>query len=301
MLWLTVAVSAYFLFALVALVDKHLLSGRPNPKIYSFYVGLLSVLVLVLAPFVGFFIPDAWTILLSLLAGFVFIFALFGYYSALKFFEVSTIVPVIGGLTPLFAFGLIYLLPYENLFLPRWYFLSFILIVSGSVLAVFRNKKILFFSSFKISALAAFLFALSFVLAKYVYLNQPFWNGFIWMRMGSLLTAFAFLGTEEVRKEVFGRQDSFREKTGIIFLVNQGLGAAASILQNWAIALAGLIFLPIINALQGLQYIFLFLLTVFFSLRFPEILRENISKKIIVQKIVAIIFICLGLVILALK
>jgi len=52
--WLTLIILAYFLFAIVALGDKYLLKGPPNPKIYTFYVGVLGILALFLIPFVGF-------------------------------------------------------------------------------------------------------------------------------------------------------------------------------------------------------------------------------------------------------
>jgi len=72
------------------------------------------------------------------------------------------------------------------------------------------------------------------------------------------------------------------------------VGAGAFILQNWAIALAGLAYLSIINALQGVQYVFLFILT-------GLILKEGLSKKVILQKFFAIILIGIGLVFLALN
>ena len=70
--------------------------------------------------------------------------------------------------------------------------------------------------------------------------------------------------------------------------------------QNWAIFLAPLAFLAIINALQGVQYVFLLIFAVLLSLKFPQILKEEISREIIFQKVVAILLIGGGLVILAL-
>lgn len=75
MLWLTVTISAYFLLAIVALIDKYLISGPiPNPKVYAFYVGILGILALFLFP-LGFLVPNSLDIILSLLAGALYIFA----------------------------------------------------------------------------------------------------------------------------------------------------------------------------------------------------------------------------------
>ena len=108
MLWLIVIIVAYFLFAIVALGDKYLLAGPPNPKSYSFYVGVLGGLVLVLIPFVGFSIPAFYQVLFCFLAGAMFIFALLGMFEGLEKFEASRIIPAVGGILPLFTFLLVY-------------------------------------------------------------------------------------------------------------------------------------------------------------------------------------------------
>jgi len=294
--WLIVTISAYFLFAITALGDKYLLAGPPNPKSYSFYVGILGILVLFLIPFVGFSIPETTQIILSLLAGSIFIFALFGLYTGLENFEASRIVPAIGGLLPLFTFGLIFLFSGEKEMLSLWKIFTFILLIIGSILITFEREKLITLKSLKISALAALLFALSFVLTKYVYLAQPFWSGFIWMRIGGFLTAFCFLFTKEVKREIFQRKFTFQKKTGTIFLANQAVGGGAFLLQNWAITLVPLVFLPFVNALEGTKYLFLLIFTVFLSLKFPQFLKEKISRKILFQKIIAILLIGAGLI-----
>jgi hypothetical protein len=77
------------------------------------------------------------------------------------------------------------------------------------------------------------------------------------------------------------------------------MGALANILQNWAIALSPLVYVSLINALQGIQYAFLLIFTVFISLKFPKILKEEIKSQILIQKIFAIFLIIIGLAILS--
>ena len=77
------------------------------------------------------------------------------------------------------------------------------------------------------------------------------------------------------------------------------MGAGASILQNWAIFLAPLVYVAIINALQGINYAFLLVFIIFLSLKFPKILKEEVSREILFQKIIAILLIGGGLVLLA--
>lgn len=300
MTWLLAIIFAYFLFALVNLGDKYLLAGPPNPKSYSFYTGILGILVLLLIPFVGFTIPGIYQIILSLLAGAIFIFALLGFFTGLEHFEASRIVPAIGGLLPLFTFGLVFLFSCGKEQLSFYEILAFILLLAGSVLVTFEKGKSITSKSLQISVISAFLFALAFVLTKYVYLAQPFWSGFIWMRIGGFLVALSLIFTKEVKREIFERKFTFQKKTGIFFLFNQTIGGGAFILQNWAISLVPLGFLVFISALEGIKYVFLLIFAILLSFKFPKILKEKISRKVIFQKIAAILLIGGGLALLTL-
>lgn len=287
-LWLIIIILAYFLFALVSLADKYILIGPPQAKTYAFYVGILGALVLLLIPFVGFSVPGLLEILFCLLAGALFIFSLLGLYQGLEHFEASRVIPAIGGFLPVFTLILTYFFSGELGKIS-----AFIPLVLGSVLISIEPGQKVSFGSLKISVITAFLFSLTFVLSKYVYTMQPFWNGFIWIRIGAFVTALFFIFTKEIRKEILKKQFLFDKKTRTIFLTNQAVGGGAFVLQNWAISLAPLVYLSVINALQGIQYVFLFLLALLF-------LKEGLSKKIIAQKFFAILLIGIGLVILTL-
>jgi len=315
MLWLIVTISFYFILAAVFLIDKYLLtSSIPNPKFYTFYVGALGIFVLIFIPFVGFYVPSFFQIILAILAGAIYIYALFWFYKSLQLFEASRVVPAISGLVPLFTFFLVYISSSGKEVLPAFGVIAFILLVLGSVLMAMEREKFINLKSLKISLICAFLLSLSFTLSKYVYLNQSFWNGFIWIKFGGVIMGFCFfLFTKDIREKFLKIKNNFGKekissmvaqknfKTPIIFLSNQTAGAGANILQNWAFALAPLAYIAVINALQGVQYVFLLILTVLISLKFPKILKEEISRKILIQKIFAILLIVGGLVILSLK
>src|SRR4030042_2893583 len=176
MLWLIIAILSYFLFAIVSLGDKHFLTGPPNPKNYSFYVGILGGLVFILIPFVGFSVPDIYLILLCFLAGAVYIFALLGLYEGLEKFEASRIIPAIGAVSPIFIFILIFFFTGgEKIFSPKE-IIAFILLISGGFYITREKESKVSFNSLKISILAAFLFALFFFLTKYIYIMLPFWT-----------------------------------------------------------------------------------------------------------------------------
>ncbi|MCK4781602.1 DMT family transporter [Candidatus Parcubacteria bacterium] len=300
MLWIIIAIISYLLFAVVALVDKYLLRGPiPGPHIYSFYVGIFGIFTLALIPFGFLSVPGFEQIVLALFAGAVSIFALFVFYSALQRFEVSRVVPAIGGILPLFTLVLVFIFSRGKEALGFFEILAFIFLISGTVLITLKKEKSITLKSIQLSVLAAFLFSLTFVLSKFVYISQPFWSGFIWMRIGGLLAGVCFLFTKQVRIELFTKKTSFKQKTAKIFLGNQVLGGSAFILQNWAIALVPLGFLAFVNALEGIKYVFLLIFIIFLSSMFPQVLKEEISRKIIFQKLLAILLIIIGLILLA--
>jgi len=302
-MWLLITISFYFILAVVFLVDKYLLTGSiANPKVYTFYVGTLGVVVLVLIPFVNFSVPAFNQIILALLAGAIFIYALFWFYKALSLFEASRVVPAVGGLTPLFTFGLVYIFSFGKETLSLLEITTFVLLIIGSFLMVAEKEKFINLKSLKISAICAFLLSLSSVLLKYVYLVQPFWSGFIWTKIGGFLMALCFLVlSKEIKEEIFQKKLSLKQKTMGIFITNQAAGGGANILQNWAFSLAPLAYIAIINALQGIQYIFLLIFTILLSLKFPRILKEEISRGILLQKISAILLIGAGFILLVFK
>jgi drug/metabolite transporter (DMT)-like permease len=302
MLWLIITILAYLLFAFVTLGDRYLLLGPPNPKSYCFYVGLLGGLVLILIPFVGFSIPSYYDIIFCLVAGAMYILAILTMYEGLERYEVSRIIPAIGGFVPIFTLLITYFFFKESLSFIN--LIAFILLVLGSVIITYDPLKKVPFKSLKLSILAAILLSVAFVMSKYAYIRLDFWVGFIWIRIGVFTSSIFFLFNKGVRSDVFAKKAGFNLKTGIFFIFNQVLGAGAFILQNWGIALASLAFLPFINALQGLQYLFLFILTILMSVFLPKWsqkigLKEIINKRIVLQKSFAIVLILIGLIILS--
>lgn len=301
-MWLLVTVLSYLFLAIAAFGDKFLISGSiTSPKVYSFYVGALSIFVVFLIPF-GFYVPPVQQIILALLAGALFMLGLYIYYSLMKEFEISRIAPSIGGFIPILTLLLTFALSKQPLAISQKDILSFILLILGSVLIITTKLKNILGKAFVYSLGTAFYFSIYFVLSKFVYEDLKFVNGFIWIRLGGFLIALFFLFFKEVRKQLsFSPGQGKGIKTTALFLGNQAVGALGSITQSLAISLAPLVFVAFISALQGVQYIFLFLFTVLFSIKLPHLLKEEISKKIIYQKIVSIILIIGGFIILAVK
>lgn len=308
MLWLILAIVAYLILAVVSLVDEALVTGNLlRPKVYAFYVGIGSGLVLFLIPF-GFSIPGLQTIAIALVSGIVSVFALLSMYEALRLFEVSRIIPAVGGIMPIFTLGLTYLFAWqkgmvsESLGLKA--IISFVLLLLGSIFITYENRKAFYLKSLLFSALTAFLFALTFVTTKLVYLDLTFLSGFIWIRLGAFTAGLSFLAFKEVRINLFKRKRKpavKRKKTALMFFSGQILGGGAVFLQNIAIYLVPPIFLAFVNALEGIRYAFLLILVWVFYSRFPKLLEERPTRAKVVQKVFCILLIVVGIILLTLR
>jgi len=139
---------------------------------------------------------------------------------------------------------------------------------------------------------AALFFAGSYVLTKFVFTEQPFISGFVWIRMGGILGAILLILWPGGWQEVIKASKSVKAKTGGLVVFSKSLSAGAFILLNYAIFLGSVI---LVNALQGIQYVFLLIIALFLSRKFPQIIKEQISDTIVIQKIIAILLIGLGL------
>ena len=126
--------------------------------------------------------------------------------------------------------------------------------------------------------------------------NQEFFSAFIWIRGGSFIFVLLLLFHYRSRKEIFKNIKGLNSKKGSIFIANQGLAAGGFLMQNYAISLTSV---ALVNALQGVQYVFIIIIGVIATLFYPKFLTENISKPIIIQKIIAVLLIAFGLYLIA--
>jgi len=305
-MWIFAGIVAYFLQSIVSLFDKFLLKQLiPKPVVYAFYVSVLSiigVLFFIFDPRV----PSAPVLIAGLFSGAVHVYALIAYYSALREGEASRVVPLLGGMVSIFTFLLAWMFLGEKLN-PNQIF-AFVAIVAGGYLLASEHaishtaiplhtlalRRILFFV-----LIGALLFASANVLIKFVYTLHAFTGGFALRALGAFLGGMTLLVIAKTRTQIF---ESFRvpnrTKGGIIFLAGQATAAVSFIALNYAFSIGSV---TLVSALAGVQYAFIFLFTVFLSILFPKIIKENISFPVLIQKSAGIFLIVAGIFLLFLK
>ncbi len=291
--WLIIVSAGHILNACAFIIDKYLLTQSiPKPRLYSFYIGMLGALALVLIPFGVHMLPFG-LLLISLVSGALFVLALYAFFVALKQGEASRIPVIVGSLSPV----LIFLLSRQYLheLLNTKQIVALVLIIGGGLLISFTKGKGWKLKGFGMSLLAALLFSASYTTAKYVFNGTDFLSGFVWMRVGGVLMALTYYMFASTRLALAHPSESKKKGTPLIFLMGQILGALGFVLINYSLSLTSP---TLVNALQSLQYAFLFCVTIFLSLVYPRILKEKITLPIFLQKTIALGIIGVGIIVL---
>jgi drug/metabolite transporter (DMT)-like permease len=292
--WFFIALAAYLLLAATGIMDKFLVSKVVRqPIVYAFYTAATGPISLLLAPF-GMRWLSGVEYVAAFVSGVSLICAIYFLYSAFGQASVSRVIPVQGGLVPFFTLIFAYLLLGERLSMVQNF--AFIFLVFGAVLITVRKEH----GSWKLkalrdSALAAMFMALSSVMTKYVFEHSNFISGMVWTRLGFIFVAMAIIAFKKNRDLIFKAPKEAGAKNVGLYYSSRVTGSVAGFLQNYAVSLGSV---TIVNALQGMQFVFLLALTTFFSFKYPKVLKEKISANIIALKITAIILITCGLVLL---
>lgn len=262
--WLGLAIGAQFINAVSVIIDRHIVVRAEHigrPIVYAFYVSLMSGFVVVIAPFGLIGMPTPYVLAVSLAQAFAFVGAIFFLYSALKVARASDVAPVVGAvsaLTSLIIAGAFIDGDITTSLLP-----ATVLLVAGTALIShfhFRGH------AFRYSLVAGALFGLTIVLAKLVYLETSFLDGFFWTRTMSIAAAGSLLLVPAWRNAILhgGKHSSKGAKALVVG--NKVLAGVAGVMTALAVSMGSV---SIVNALAGLQFVFLFALALLFAEKMP--------------------------------
>lgn len=300
--YIIIALVGYFFLALAQVLDKFLLSDRiPKPAVYAFYVAMLSLASLLLAPF-GFYLQDYWLLAASLVSGALYIYAILFLYRAIKLNEVSRVASLVGSFIVLASLLADTIWAGAPMTVADFGGIFFLLI--GGFLISFdlpiKSRRV--FRGFGDTLISGLLFAIAYVIFKYVYQNDIFINGFIWTRMGLVAGGLSLLFVSAWRQEIrasFGGMKKNKKRnltTGMIFVGNKILGGSHSILIQYAIYLGSV---AVVNALNSVHFVFVLALASLGSLKYPQLFGEKLFFWDWTQKIAAIILIGMGIVLVS--
>jgi len=301
MTYLYIALVAQILNALVVLLDKYLIASKSvsRPMVYAFYISALSsvtILLLLLGQTFGviggeyfgkILLPTMNVVRLSLAVAATQITSILFLYKSLTRSDASDVAPVLGAVAASSSLFFGFLILGDRL---KDHFLTgFLLLVIG--MALMSYFRFSWRSLFNVLISGIFL-GVSSVLAKTLFLETNFIDGFFWSRIGTVLIALFFLISASNRKAILENfvASSFRVK--YLVLGNRILAGLAFLLVFYAINLGNV---SIVNAISGIQFAILFVFALIFTKKFPNYFYESVNKKVtIAQKVLATTLIMAG-------
>ena len=294
-------VGAYLLISFTALTDKFILTkALPHPVVYAFFISTLGLAAFILIPF-GFVLPPLAELGSSLVAGATYTLAILCLYRALQHSEASRAFATAGSLGAVLTFLLSFLVLGERLAAVQ--IIAFgLLVIGGIAISWERSASSPSRAGLWFAVLTAIAFGVSYTAAKDVYNQHGFISGFVLIRVFAFLAALPLLiprRNRQLLRQSTGQKTPLRRRSFQLALFGGQLASGLGfLLLNYVISLTSA---AIALAAQGLQYGFLFVAAIFLSRRFPKIMRENITRPVIVQKLAALGLISLGLVLLAMN
>lgn len=287
MLWLYIALTAYLIDAVAFIIDKYLLSSPiPRPFAYAFWVAIMSSIVVVLLPF-GVFWISPFYFLVAFISGAAFFAGLIFLYKSVKLTDVSVAATNAGVLAAIFTYILSFFILKDRLLFSND--IAFILLVIGIFFLGKVEKGV-----FKHSLLAGLFFGLSFVLLKWSFNNANFINGIFWTRVGFVGAGLSSLIFSSARKEIGASFKKVSYSSKFLFILSKITAGAGFLLLYYSIKLGDV---SLVSALLGTQFVFIFVLALLLRNKVAGI-AENVSGKILLNKLLGIGFILCGFLVL---
>lgn len=305
-LWIWLAVGAQFIEAAVKLIDKYIVSSDkalPRPFVYAFYTCLFTggwIAVFLFGAIPNGFIqglpipsladvetPTLSLFSLSLVAGYTLFVALVSLFKALRHGDASDVVPVVGAVSATSSFLLSFL------FLGTRLTPNFAIGVFLLALGTFLVSHLRFNWQTAITSIhSGIFFGIHFVALKGIFNETTFDNGFFWSRIGLLTVALSLLLVPRYVQKITEQTKATSKRGGMLVLGAKMLAAFSTLLILKATELGDV---SVVQALGGLQFIFILLFGIFLGRKTPIACGENITCNTdIYHKAIFVAIITLG-------
>jgi len=290
--WVLLAALSQLINAGIVFIDKYVLAHKQalgKPIVYAFYISILSGVVIVVAPF-GVSLPSQTVVILSLVSAGTFMASIYCLYTALKEGHASDIMPVVGSVSAIATA----LLAYQWLThdLPRGLVPAITFMVVGMLLI--SHYRLTWRQRIYI-VIAGIFFGITAFLTKLIFTETDFLNGFFWSRMGNVAAALALIAIPANRHAIFGGYKHSSGGTKWLVISNKTLSGIAAALTLFATSLGSV---SVVQALAGLQFVFLIVIAYLFSSHFPKVFSGELERNGLSHKIAGIVAIVIGLALL---
>jgi len=300
--WFFIALGAPFLWAIVNIADQYLVSKYSQKEKERSSGGLVlfsSLIGIFIAIGIAIFTPNILNIIfldkiLLILAGGLSIVWIILYLYAIEIENISVIVPWF--LTvPIFGYILGYIFLGETLTFHQ--ILGSLIIFVGLILIsidFFEKKEkrgvkkqiIIYMLS------ASILVAISGIIFKYVTIEGNFWVSSFWEYVGlGGVGLILYMFVPKYRNEFMHMNRTGGRKIFFVNIASELMTIFGNLLTNFALLLAPVAMVYLVGSFQPAIVLILTIIGTKFC---PHIIKENISHKILIQKIISIIVMIIG-------
>jgi len=306
--WILLATLGQFINAVVAIFDKYIVSDEnalPKPFVYAFYsclfTGFWGLIYLIgyipgltelgIPSFDNVQSPTLQVVAMSFLAAYTFFIALVSMYDALKRADASSTMPIIGSVSALSSFGLSYL--FLDASLNDNFIVGVVLLSVGTLLVAQTLPKISVVLQVFHSGL---FFALHYITMKGLFLETSFDDGFFWSRLAFVLFTLSLLLVPAYLQKVTKQTKETSKRTGFIVIIAKALAGIAAFMLLKATDLGEV---SVVQALDGLRYVFILILSILFAHWLPETaIDKDVRPKVFLRKMLYIVVILTGFIVL---
>ncbi len=292
--YIPIALLSYFLNSIAVTVDKFLLSKNiPDPLIYVFYFCVIGLFVSLGIPFTH--LPSSEIIILGSISTLLWTIGAYFMFKALKSGQVQRVIPIIGTVTPLTL--LILASGTNSISLKQE--LAIIILIMGLVILTFKDwKGKLSWQELYLEIASGVLFALAYYLLRLAFLKEDFFTTLVWSKPILIPVGIGFLLIPNLRNRIIPilRPNGSIQKGAPLFAFGQICAGISEILLTYSISLANP---ALVNALQGVKYVYLLIFSLILGKKYPQIFQNKLQGISLTGQILGIGLIGLGLYILA--
>ena len=302
MQWFFIALGAPFLWAMVNIFDQYLVDRYSTGTRGSGGLVLFSSLIgIVVAGTIGIFTPGVFNIplldkVLLVTTGGLTIAWVILYLFTLEIEEISSVVPWFLTI-PIFGYMLGYVFLGETLTTQQQ--LGSLVTMLGVLLISIdfskQNKGFKWRPALYMMG-ACIMLAVSGIIFKYVTIGENFWISSFWEYAGlGLFGVLIYMFVPKYRNEFKLMNKEGGRNILALNITSELMTIMGNLLTNYAILLAPITMVYLVGSFQPALVL---ILTIFTTKFFPNILKEDISKSVLIYKWLAIGIMLVGSVIL---
>lgn len=296
---------ASFLWGITNHIDKFLITGIEESKnsikillVFSTFIAgiVLTPIWLILSHFT---VSISFISLISVLfASLIYVIATIFYFKAIERNDASIVV-IMFQMIPVFSYILALILFKENLTI-RQIVGSIIIILSAIIISFDFNEKNnrKKFKALLFMTLSSLCYSIYFILFDIGIRNSSYYSCAFWYQIGFLIIGLILLLLKKYRIPFVNAIKKNGKRYFILNTTNEVINLIANLLVNYANLL---IPIALVNVLNGFQGAFAFILGIIGTLLLPKYIKEDLSKRVVIQKIVCIFLGIIGLIILVYK